>query len=1036
MMSKPQWTIDQQKAIESFGQNIIVSAGAGSGKTAVLTARIIKILKSGIKANQLLVLTFTKASAAEMKKRVVDEMLKDNELKNRVLEVENAYITTFDSFAMSIVKKYHYLLNLSSNIKIIESSVLKIVKKRFMQEIFETLFSLKDENFLDLIDKFTLKSTKSLQENLLDIDEKKLDLLVDKEKYLNDYLNNYYDDQHLVSLIKEYELEVFKKINQMKDIFENVFCNNISEESYKYLISFYLDLFKAEDFDDVAKLSNVARLQLKRNSEDIVKSYQDIINDCVDYINDAILFYPSKSYIKQTLNESRKYAEVLINIFKQLEEKTQNYKIKHEAFIFSDIAKMALRLVKEFNIVKNELKNSFYEILIDEYQDTSDIQEAFINEIANNNVYMVGDIKQSIYRFRNANPDIFKEKYNLYKNNIGGMKIDLNKNFRSNKYILNEINKIFSLIMDDKFGSAEYRKEHQLEYGLKKYDENPQFDCIEFVEYNKEEDYNKDEIEIFYVLKDIKEKIDNKILVYDKDIKSFRPCKYADFAILIDRSTSFEKIKQIFDYYNLPLSVYKKNSLTSSTLVFVLQNTIKLWIKIKENSVDDEFRKCFFSVGRSFLFNYTDQQLFDYLTNSNYADSTLYQTLNNLEIKLQENSIKRIILTIIDELNIYEKLILIGDIEANMTRIQYLINIADNMETLNMDIYEFVNSFEEIFNSDSRIEFDNNSIDEQKIKLMSIHNSKGLEFPICYFLGNYAKYNFTDLNSRFLFDLKYGFIIPVFNEGIKDSIVKKLMKNNYYFEEKSEKIRLLYVALTRCRERMIVLRYNDGKKLNNDELIVKDYCRENYKCFKDIYDSISNVLEFKKIYVETLNINDEYLLGKKINFDNLISKTNDKIKHIHLQNLVIKEKINQASKQQNELIDIKQKEIMEFGTHMHKIFETFNFKNPNYHNLTKFEAKIIKNFINLDLLKNISQAKIYKEHEFIFNFDNQIIHGIIDLILEYETHIDIIDYKLKNIDDEEYLKQLNTYKTYLFLKTNKNINIYLYSLINNTLKML
>ena len=315
MMSKPQWTIDQQKAIESFGQNIIVSAGAGSGKTAVLTARIIKILKSGIKANQLLVLTFTKASAAEMKKRVVDEMLKDNELKNRVLEVENAYITTFDSFAMSVVKKYHYLLNLSSNIKIIESSVLKIVKKRFMQEIFETLFSLKDENFLDLIDKFTLKSTKSLQENLLDIDEKKLDLLVDKEEYLNDYLNNYYDDQHLVSLIKEYELEVFKKINQMKDIFENVFCNNISEESYKYLISFYLDLFKAEDFDDVAKLSNVARLQLKRNSEDIVKSYQDIINDCVDYINDVILFYPSKSYIKQTLNESRKYAEVLINIF-------------------------------------------------------------------------------------------------------------------------------------------------------------------------------------------------------------------------------------------------------------------------------------------------------------------------------------------------------------------------------------------------------------------------------------------------------------------------------------------------------------------------------------------------------------------------------------------------------------------------------------------------------------------------------------------------------------------------------------------------
>ncbi|HAB66033.1 MAG TPA: hypothetical protein DCE23_01565, partial [Firmicutes bacterium] len=215
----------------------------------------------------------------------------------------------------------------------------------------------------------------------------------------------------------------------------------------------------------------------------------------------------------------------------------------------------------------------------DEYQDTNDIQETFISLIENNNVYMVGDVKQSIYRFRNANPYIFKNKYDAYSNNQNGIKIDLVQNFRSRSEVLDNINTVFKLIMDDEIGGAAYEQSHQMIYGNKSYISEGKTDYnynFEILEYNLPDDktYSKAEIEIFTIAKDIKNKVSSKYQIFDKDEKVLRDISYKDFVILLDRSADFDLYKKIFEYEGIPLTVFKELNLNNSNDIYILKNII------------------------------------------------------------------------------------------------------------------------------------------------------------------------------------------------------------------------------------------------------------------------------------------------------------------------------------------------------------------------------------------------------------------------------------------------------------------------------
>ena len=226
----PKWTEEQQLAIDKENTNIIVSAGAGSGKTAVLTARVIRKLKDNISINQLLILTFTKKAAHEMKERIRLEILKDDSLKKELNYIDSSYITTFDSFALSMVKKYNYLLNINKNIKIADSSIIYLKKKKILDDIFDNLYKENNSLFLKLVADFTVKDDNDLKKYILDINDK-LDLKYDKISYLDSYIDNYYSHLNINSLLDEYNKLLIDKVKKI-DFLLTEFSNFVETDYY------------------------------------------------------------------------------------------------------------------------------------------------------------------------------------------------------------------------------------------------------------------------------------------------------------------------------------------------------------------------------------------------------------------------------------------------------------------------------------------------------------------------------------------------------------------------------------------------------------------------------------------------------------------------------------------------------------------------------------------------------------------------------------------------------------------------------------
>ena len=765
-----------------------------------------------------------------------------------------------------------------------------------------------------------------------------------------------------------------------------------------------------------------------------VKPYKESISNLLKDIQ-KLLIYENKEEIKTSILMTQEYVSIIIDIIKKLDLEFNNFKTNNNLYDFLDIAKIAIKIVLEHDEVKEELKNYFTEILVDEYQDTSDIQELFISLISNNNLYMVGDIKQSIYRFRNANPNLFKEKYTKYEKGIDGFKIDLVKNFRSREETLDNINYVFNYIMDLEIGGADYKKSHQMVFGnttynefkLKEQDNN--FEILNYIDDTKK--YTKDEIEAFIVSQDIINKVENKYQVFDKDEGILRDIKYSDFSILIDKSTSFALYKKIFEYKNIPLTILKDESISSSYDLYILKNILILLKKIKENDYKQEFLYAYYSISRSYLFNLSDDFIFNTIKNNTYKETVLYNKLLNLYEYLDIIPVNMLIDKIIIEFDFYQRLITVGNINDSIIRLDYLTSLAKNLSNLAYTYLDLIDYFKKMIEDGEEIKYSLNKDSKDSVKIMTIHKSKGLEYHICYYTGLTNKFNLMDAKKRFLFDNKYGILIPSIKDNLLlNTIYHTLYKTEYIKEDISERIRLFYVALTRAKEKMILITSLDEEEESDDDLVSLD-TRLKYTSFKSILNSINDKLT---PYIKNIDLNNYYLtkdynIFKNENLKEKIEKTNEKIEVIELTTNEKTVEKEHFSKTNHELITKEIKEKMEFGTYLHYLFEVIDFKNINLDKIDLKYRKYIENFLKSNLLKNIEKATIYKEYEFIYS-DTSRHHGIIDLILEYDDYIDIIDYKLKNISDLEYINQLNGYKDYIKNKTNKKVNIYLYSIID------
>lgn len=1015
------WTTEQEEAITRMGSNIIVSAGAGSGKTAVLTERTIRKLLNGGNINRLLILTFTNAAAGEMKERIRKAIKKAN-LKEQLDYIDSAYITTFDSFSLSVVKKYHTFLGLSPNISIMDNSIEILKTNEIMDKIFESMYG--DDNFNKLINDFCIKSDDNIKSIVKEI-SKKLDLIPEKREYLKKYITTHFNDEFIDDEINKYLNIIIEVKNSINEPYKEL----VARVDNKFIETFNIEnLLNSKTYDEIkTNINFIGSPRKNKNCEEDFKKYKDDITDIIKKLKDLTRF-ESIDEMKESLLSIKPYIIAISNIINKFDDYFNKYKKENDLYTFSDIALMAIKILKENNNVREELKNSFDEIMVDEYQDTSDIQEEFINLIANDNVYMVGDIKQSIYRFRHANPYIFRNKYDNYSKGMGGIKIDLLKNFRSRKEVLDNINLIFNLIMDNNVGDAEYKKSHQMNFGNINYIESCRTDQnndMEIFTYDPKniENFSNDEIEAFTTAYDIKEKIENKYLVVDKETNTLRECKYGDFAIIMDRGTSFDLYKKIFEYVGVPIIQIKNEKLTLGDDLVVLKNLINLIVKINLNEIDDEFKYYFTSISRSYLFKINDEEIFDILKSNTFYKSELYKKCKNINIF--ELSNLDLLNKIINDFNYYEKLITIGNIKESMIKIDYLKDLSINLSNIGYTPIDFSKYLSDMINEQA-IEYSLNSDNSDSVKILNIHKSKGLEYSVCYFTGLAKRSNDEDKKAKFIVDSNYNIITPYVDNGIKQTILKDLLLSIETRESISEKIRLFYVALTRAREKIIIVcPFNKEKK--GYTTLVPTSIRLNYNRISDMLESIMPVLlpYIKDIDFNKVILTRDFEKIKSYNYKDKIKKINTKIEKI--TNNIEYQKIDQSrfSKVIKKLITIDDYNNMKEGTKLHYIFEIEDFKTSNNPFILKFIKHIDLNYLNC-----------FKEYEFIYEEDNEIKHGFIDLILEYNDHINIIDYKMKNITDENYLKQLNGYKNYIESISKKSVDIYLYSILDNNLEKL
>ena len=883
------WTEDQLKAIEKRDSNILVSASAGSGKTAVLVERIIeKILNDYLDVDKILVVTFTNAAAQELKEKILNAIYKAlenekdpkkiNHLKNQLIYINRASITTIDAFCFKLVRENFNILNIDPNIRICEESQSVLIKTRVLEDLLEEeyesyvdeknvfglynileLFSGKDEELLDnilriynYIQSFPYPF-KWLKEQI-----EKYNIAENIDLYDTDFGRDIYED-----IVSEIELCIEKYddyLNKISGIEEFNKCYTILDNDIQILKSAIAISNKSWDklYENISNINFPKFVIGKVSDEELKNEISEFrkkeVKSVIDKIKKKI--YAKSNEILEDNKIAYKYIKYLYEFLVRYDNNYREEKKNLGVAEFNDIMHYALELLvdEEDNItdIALGLKDRYKEIYTDEYQDTSYVQERILDAISkDNNRFMVGDIKQSIYGFRQARPDIFNDKYISYSSKAdeesSNCKIILSKNFRSREEVIDSINYIFEKIMSMKNGQCDYTQNERLICGNTGYissDDTSYKTQINIInlkdkevglfeendddEVQIDEDLSNIQIEAKCIAYKIKEII-RKDKVMDKD-GMLRSVKYKDIVVLLRGiKNKAEIIEEELKRNNIPVFCDTSSSIFEGDEVKLVLS----FLKIIDNPYQDIYMiSIMFSIiGNFTLDEITKIRLYD---STSYVYDTLNSILNDEEYVKQEGkivekikrflsiikeytiyskkySISELLIRLYKDTNIYYQFALEDDAESKKANLNYLIELASTFysnigNTLNAYI-KYIDNLkdkQDTSTTSAKIIGEN----EDVVRLMTIHKSKGLEFPIVILADTSKGYNFSDSRKqRVVFHYKYGIGIDVVNQDLGvtyPSLIKQAIRSVIEKETKSEELRLLYVALTRAKEKLFI----------------------------------------------------------------------------------------------------------------------------------------------------------------------------------------------------------------------------------------
>lgn len=848
----PNWTEAQKSAIEARNSDILVSAAAGSGKTAVLVERVIKKITDAnnpVDIDKMLIVTFTNAAAQEMKARIskaLQKILQENPNDTNAIKqlslLPNAKISTIDSFCSNLVRENFHMLDIQQDFTVLDDAQALLVEDNAINQIVDELYQNNEQEFKSLVellsnaknDKGFISAIKRLNEYIMvqAFPYEWLDNLAEAynpnsriedsifAKHLLNELNN------SLNFIYQLLRDSYSKLSVDDDLYDALIdilnADKLCFDRIKEAVS-WNDIVKAVsqvDFVTMTRKSgkHSAKAEIAENRD----LYKGVFNRDIkpifvtteeDFIDDNKILYPNVKLLSQIV---KRYNSQMMEIKKEL-----------NAYKFSDIEHFAIQLLffkdENGNIVKTDLAkeycDNFDEILVDEYQDTNFAQDMLFEMLSNgHNRFMVGDVKQSIYRFRLAMPQIFTDKKNSFDSypteNSTSQKIILDKNFRSRSGICEYTNFIFSNLMSEEVGELEYSKEEYLNNGAEYTDSNIPSAQIHISTLPEEE--NQDEYEAKQVASLILNKIASKEQIKCGD--TYRDIQFEDFAILFRAASSRMPIfKKILTEYGIPVIANNKLNLFDTNEVSILISLLKV---IDNPTLDIPLLSTLLSVFYGYTADDISKARINHKAKNLYGsiskDDNFNAIINDIDKYKKyasSMSVECLIRQIISETSYLSVISAMGNGEQRRLNVMKLIDIAKNYDNgENVGLTAFLRYVDCVISSGINVEGANVSYGSANaVNLMTIHKSKGLEFPICILAGANHRYNTDEQKNLIQLNATYGIGLKVHNEEELyryNSLQYHSIKNINSVASMSENLRVLYVAITRAKEQFITF-YTD-----------------------------------------------------------------------------------------------------------------------------------------------------------------------------------------------------------------------------------
>lgn len=882
------WTVDQQKVIDLRDRNILVSAAAGSGKTAVLVERIISMVmdkEHPMDIDRLLIVTFTKAAANEMCERIgaalekrLEEDPDNQHLQKQTTLLHHAQISTIHGFCSYVIRNYFHKIDLDPGYRMADEGELKLLKTDVVEDVLEQAYAEKSEDFISFVESYsTGKTDEGLAEMILRLHEFSSSAPWPDE-WLNQIKENYHvetwEDMEKSSwmqyLWQEIRFDVEDALRQAKEnlklleldhaplMYEQMLKEDEAGLTYAAQADSYKEMSSRIRLISFSALSRKKGTDVDPDLKELVKNNRNRIKDQVKELQERY-FFASPEQMLETMKSSSVPVQVLVDLTKAFAKAYQEKKREKNLLDFSDLEHMTLEILLDrsknnteepenqielgnqkviLSDVARELSGKYDEILIDEYQDSNLVQEYLLNSVSaavrgKKNVFMVGDVKQSIYRFRQARPELFMEKLDTYTyEDSPTQKVGLHKNFRSRKEVLTSVNFFFQQIMGRTLGGVEYDKDAALYTGaIFEEGNDPEFARTEIlaVETDTEEfaedmtGINSRELEARAIGSRIRE-IVGKELVWDKTENCYRPARYSDCVILLRTMSGWsDTFGQTLTAMGIPAYSTSKTGYFSALEVQTLLNYLRI--------CDNRHQEIpYTAVLMSTFAGCTAEDLAKikcinkeepvYVCAEQYAkkgdDEVLRDKLKQFfslydEIceKLTYTPIHELIWYLVEKSGYSDYVAALPGGEQRIANVRMLVEKAiDYEKTSYGGLYHFIRYIDHL--QKYNVDFGEVSIvgeNDNTVRIMSIHKSKGLEFPVVFVAGMSKRFNQQDLNNPILMDADYGVagIYVDYEKRIKsktlmgNALRRKILKDNL-----GEELRVLYVAMTRAKEKLIL----------------------------------------------------------------------------------------------------------------------------------------------------------------------------------------------------------------------------------------